>query len=75
MGTVRKTITLSDQQASWMNAQIEAGYYTSDSECVSDKDYEKIENKKEDEVTIKVKQSNIQYSDFEKYENVVKKSL
>lgn len=36
MRTVRKTITLSDQQASWMNAQIEAGHYTSDSECVSD---------------------------------------
>lgn len=34
MGTVRKTITLSDQQYSWIKAQIEAGYYTNDSEYI-----------------------------------------
>ena len=36
MGTVRKTITLTQQQDSWVKAQIEAGHYTNDSEYIRD---------------------------------------
>ncbi|RJG15264.1 type II toxin-antitoxin system ParD family antitoxin [Massilia cavernae] len=36
MGTVRKTITLTDQQDDWIKAQIEAGHYTNDSEYIRD---------------------------------------
>lgn len=36
MGTVRKTITLTDQQDSWIKTQIEAGHYTNDSEYIRD---------------------------------------
>ena len=36
MGTVRKTITLTKQQDSWVKAQIEAGHYTNDSEYIRD---------------------------------------
>lgn len=36
MGTVRKTITVTDQQDSWIKAQIEAGHYTNDSEYIRD---------------------------------------
>ena len=36
MGTVRKTITLTDQQDNWVKAQINAGHYTNDSECIRD---------------------------------------
>ena len=34
MATIRKTITLTDQQDEWVKAQIEAGGYTNDSEVV-----------------------------------------
>jgi antitoxin ParD1/3/4 len=36
MGTVRKTITLTDKQDSWIKAQIDAGQYTNDSEYIRD---------------------------------------
>jgi antitoxin ParD1/3/4 len=36
MGTVRKTITLTEQQDSWVKSQIEAGHYTNDSEYIRD---------------------------------------
>ena len=36
MCTVRKTITLTDQQDHWVKAQIEAGHYTNDSEYIRD---------------------------------------
>ena len=36
MSTVRKTITLTDQQDHWIKAQIQAGHYTNDSECIRD---------------------------------------
>ena len=36
MATVRKTITLTEQQDSWVKAQIEAGHYTNDSEYIRD---------------------------------------
>jgi antitoxin ParD1/3/4 len=36
MGTVRKTITVTDQQESWIKAQIDAGRYTNDSEYIRD---------------------------------------
>ena len=36
MGTVRKTITLTDQQDSWIAGQIDAGHYTNDSEAIRD---------------------------------------
>ncbi len=36
MGTVRKTITLTDKQDSWIKAQIDAGRYTNDSEYIRD---------------------------------------
>ena len=36
MGTVRKTITLTDKQDAWIKAQIAAGHYTNDSEYIRD---------------------------------------
>ncbi|MYD77469.1 MAG: type II toxin-antitoxin system ParD family antitoxin [Gammaproteobacteria bacterium] len=36
MGTTRKTITLTDQQNSWVKAQIAAGQFTNDSEYFRD---------------------------------------
>jgi antitoxin ParD1/3/4 len=36
MATVRKTITLTDQQDAWIAAQIDAGLYTNDSEAIRD---------------------------------------
>lgn len=36
MGTVRKTITLTDKQDCWIKAQIDAGHYTNDSEYIRD---------------------------------------
>ena len=36
MGTVRKTITLTDQQDNRVKAQINAGHYTNDSEYIRD---------------------------------------
>lgn len=36
MGTVRKTITLTDKQGDWIKAQIDAGHYTNDSEYIRD---------------------------------------
>ena len=34
--TIRKTITLTDQQDAWITAQIEAGHYPNDSEYIRD---------------------------------------
>ncbi|RMT93232.1 hypothetical protein ALP39_00976 [Pseudomonas marginalis pv. marginalis] len=36
MGTVRRTITVTDEQDGWIKAQIEAGHYISDSDCIRD---------------------------------------
>lgn len=36
MGTVRKTITLTDKQDAWIKAHIDAGHYTNDSEYIRD---------------------------------------
>ena len=36
MSTVRKTITLTAQQDEWINAQVDAGRYTNDSEYIRD---------------------------------------
>ena len=36
MATVRKTITLTDQQDDWIKAQVERGDYTNDSEYIRD---------------------------------------
>jgi antitoxin ParD1/3/4 len=36
MATVRKTITLTDQQDAWIKAQIDGGSYTNDSELIRD---------------------------------------
>lgn len=36
MGTIRKTITLTDKQDAWIKAQIDAGHYTNDSEYIRD---------------------------------------
>jgi antitoxin ParD1/3/4 len=36
MATVRKTITLTDQQDGWIKAQVEGGQYTNDSEYIRD---------------------------------------
>ena len=36
MATVRKTITLTDQQVGWIKSQIDAGHYTNDSEFIRD---------------------------------------
>jgi antitoxin ParD1/3/4 len=36
MGTVRKTITLTEQQDSWIAEQIAEGSYTNDSEAIRD---------------------------------------
>ena len=34
MGTIRKTITLTDTQDTWIKAQVDAGHYTNDSEYI-----------------------------------------
>ena len=36
MGTIRKTITVTDQQDEWIKSQIKAGGFTNDSEYVGD---------------------------------------
>ena len=36
MATIRKTITLTQQQDAWIAAQIDAGHYTNDSEAIRD---------------------------------------
>jgi len=36
MDNVRKTITISDVQASWLQDQIDSGQYADDSECIRD---------------------------------------
>ncbi|MGN6207280.1 type II toxin-antitoxin system ParD family antitoxin [Asticcacaulis sp.] len=36
MATVRKTITITDQQDAWVKSQIETGNYTNDSEIIRD---------------------------------------
>lgn len=36
MTTVRKTITVTDQQGHWINAQVQAGRFTNDSELIRD---------------------------------------
>jgi len=36
MATVRKTITLTEQQDAWISGQIAAGHYTNDSEAIRD---------------------------------------
>lgn len=36
MPTIRKTITLTDQQDAWIKAQIDGGRYTNDSEYIRD---------------------------------------
>lgn len=36
MATVRKTITVTDQQDAWIASQIEAGKFTNDSELIRD---------------------------------------
>jgi antitoxin ParD1/3/4 len=36
MATIRKTITLTQQQDDWISAQIDAGSYTNDSEAIRD---------------------------------------
>ena len=36
MATVRKTITLTEQQDAWIAGQIDAGHYTNDSEAIRD---------------------------------------
>lgn len=36
MTTVRKMITLTNQQDNWIKSQINAGYYTDDSEYIRD---------------------------------------
>ena len=36
MATIRKTITLSDQQDAWIKAQIRRGAFTNDSEYIRD---------------------------------------
>jgi antitoxin ParD1/3/4 len=36
MGTIRKTITLTEQQDHWVKSQIDAGHYTNDSEYIRD---------------------------------------
>lgn len=36
MATVRKTITLTEQQNAWIAGQIDAGHYTNDSEAIRD---------------------------------------
>jgi antitoxin ParD1/3/4 len=36
MGTIRKTITLTDKQDDWVKLQIDAGRFTNDSECIRD---------------------------------------
>jgi antitoxin ParD1/3/4 len=46
MATVRKTITVTDQQDAWITSQVEAGRFTNDSELIRDlirREQERIE--------------------------------
>lgn len=46
MATVRKTITVTDQQDAWITSQVEAGKFTNDSELIRDlirREQERIE--------------------------------
>ncbi len=36
MATIRKTITVTNQQDAWIKSQIDAGHYTNDSEFIRD---------------------------------------
>jgi antitoxin ParD1/3/4 len=36
MATVRKTITVTDQQDAWISSQVHAGRFTNDSELIRD---------------------------------------
>lgn len=36
MTTIRKTITVTDQQDNWISAQVQAGRFTNDSELIRD---------------------------------------
>ncbi|MES2321433.1 MAG: type II toxin-antitoxin system ParD family antitoxin [Pseudomonadota bacterium] len=36
MATIRRTITLSENQDLWIKAQVDAGHYANDSECIRD---------------------------------------
>lgn len=36
MATIRKTITVTDQQDNWITAQVKAGRFTNDSELIRD---------------------------------------
>lgn len=36
MATIRKTITVTDQQDSWITSQVQAGRFTNDSELIRD---------------------------------------
>ena len=36
MATIRKSITLTEQQDAWIAAQVDAGHYTDDSEAIRD---------------------------------------
>ena len=36
MATIRRTITLTEQQDAWIAAQVDAGSYTDDSEAIGD---------------------------------------
>lgn len=53
MPTVRKTITLTDDQDDWIKSQIEAGHYINGSECIRDlirrdqRDYAQVESIRE----------------------------
>ncbi|MDB5992196.1 MAG: addiction module antidote protein family [Herbaspirillum sp.] len=43
MGTMRKTITLTNKQNGWITAQIDAGHYANDSEYIRDLVFRKQE--------------------------------
>lgn len=47
MGTIQKTITITDQQDQWIKRRIEKGNFTTDSEYISnliERDQEQIQN-------------------------------
>jgi antitoxin ParD1/3/4 len=54
MGTIRKTVTFTEQQDDWIKAQIEAGEFTNDSEYLRNL-VRQDQSKNQDFISLKIK--------------------
>jgi antitoxin ParD1/3/4 len=54
MGTIRKTVTFTEQQDNWIKAQIEAGEFTNDSEYLRNL-VRQDQSKNQDFISLKIK--------------------